>query len=143
MIQIDQEIVYKKMNILILCCCFTGLGVAQMTPTDSTESAINSIEIIKDNRIDKLNETYVSTYELKGFRVQIFSGNKKQPARQARLKFTKMYNKTKAYETYEQPNFKVRVGDFKTKIEALKFKKELANHFPNAFIVEDSIEFKD
>ena len=121
----------------------SGLSTGQTNGTDSTTATVSSIEIIQDSRINKLDKEYVNTYKLKGYRVQIFSGDKKQPARQARLKFTKLYRKTKAYERYEQPNFKVRVGDFKTKIEALKFKNKLVDHFPNAFIVEDEIEFMD
>ena len=81
--------------------------------------------VVKDSRIDKLNETYKTSYKLKGYRIQIHSGNKRQLANQARLAFTRNYKKVKAHDAYEQPYFKVRVGDFRTKIEALKFKNKL------------------
>lgn len=116
--------------------------LAQDNNTDSVKAPIIT-QTIKDSRIDKLNETFVSSYALKGYRIQIYSGSKKQPARQARLKFSQLYRKTKAHESYEQPYFKVRVGDFKTKIEALKFRNELIKHFPNCFIVKDDIKFKE
>ena len=110
---------------------------------DSTSIKPSKTTVIKDSRIDKLNTNYTETFKLEGFRVQIYSGNKKQPAREARLKFSRVYRKTKAYEVYEQPYFKVRVGDFKTKMEALKFKNDLIKHFPNCFIVKDDIKFQD
>ena len=103
----------------------------------------SSTTIIKDNRLDKLEDNYKATFKLIGYRVQIFSGTNKQPARDARYTFVQSYNSVKSYEIYEQPYFKVRVGDFKTKIEALKFKNELTKHFPNCFIVNDEIEFKE
>ena len=117
------------------------LIVAQESNQDSLKSI--KIEVIKDSRIDDLDKAYTSHFKLEGYRIQIYSGNKKQPAKEARLNFTRIYRKTKAHEIYEQPYFKVRVGDFKTRIEALKFKNELTKHFPNCFIVKDEIEFKD
>lgn len=112
------------------------------------ESGADSVKIkkttvIKDSRIDKLNETYISSFKLMGYRIQIYSGNKKQPANQSRSAFLRVYKKKKAHLNYEQPYYKVRVGDFKTKIEALKFKNNLTNHFPNCFIVNDEIDIKE
>ena len=113
-------------------------------PLFSQENNSDSLTtIVKDHRIDKLNETYKASYHLKGYRIQIHSGNKKQPANQARSTFLRVYSKKKAHLDYEQPYFKVRVGDFKTKIEALKFKKELTKHFPNCFIVNDEIDINE
>ncbi len=99
--------------------------------------------VLQDNRLSELCETYTSSFKLMGFRIQIFSGNSKQPARDARLIFINSFNDIKAHEIYEQPYFKVRVGDFRTKIEALKFKIELSKYFPNCFIIRDEIDFKE
>ena len=60
---------------------FSQENVATNSITDtnlivkSTNTNIN-----KENRINALSKTYAETYQLKGFRVQIYSGNKKQPA---------------------------------------------------------------
>lgn len=98
--------------------------------------------LIQDYRIEKLNTVYENTYELTGYRIQIYSGSKRQPARQARLKFTQKFKNISAHEKYDQPNYKVRVGDFKTKLEALKFQKEIMSFFPDCYIVNDKIEFE-
>jgi len=111
--------------------------------SDDTTITGTTTNVISDLRLNTLKETYNSTYKLMGYRIQIYSGSKKQPARDTRLTFTKMYSKIKAHEMYEQPYFKVRVGDFRTKIEALKFKNELVKYFPNCFIVNDEIDFKE
>ena len=99
--------------------------------------------VIKDKRVEKLKKTYTSSYKLKGFRVQIYSGNKRQPANQARSTFSRIYRQKKAHMDYEQPYYKIRVGDFKTKLEALKFRNELTKHFPNCFIVQDEIDINE
>jgi hypothetical protein len=130
-----------KNFILILSICCTSQIVFCQENSDST--IITSSKIIKDNRIDALGETYKSTYKLIGFRVQIHSGNKRQPANQARASFSRVHPKTKAHLDYEQPYYKVRVGDFKTKLEALKYKNFIAKEFPNSFIVKDEIDISE
>jgi hypothetical protein len=117
------------------------MAIAQEeTANDSTAYKTHTIQ---DYRIEKLSKNYSSVFQLSGYRIQIYSGNKKQPARQARLKFSQLHKNIKAHESYQQPNFKVRVGDFKTKLEALKFQKELLKYFPNCFIVKDDIDIEE
>ena len=112
--------------------------------TDSTQQHnTRKTVVVEDPRIATLKETYQSSFKLKGYRIQIHSGNKRQPAKQARAKFMKLHNEIATHETYQQPNYKIRVGDFKSKIEALKFLKEITSDFPNSFIVSDNISFRD
>jgi len=125
-------------SLFVLFIC--GNSKAQENKNDSSKTIT---PIIQDSRISKLDAAYKSTYKLDGYRIQIFSGNKRQAAKEARHRFTRVYSKTKAHEVYEQPYFKVRIGDFKTKLEALKFKNDLNKYFPNCFIVKDKIDFKD
>ena len=127
--------------ISILLFLYVGNMFSQSELTK--DSVSYKSKIIQDNRIEKLNKTYTSLYELEGYRIQIYSGNKKQPARQARLEFSQLYRDVKAHESYQQPYFKVRVGDFRTKLEALKFQKEVQVHFPNCYIVKDDIEVEE
>ncbi len=128
----------KFIIIGISLLCSSQIAFSQ-EQTDSL--AQNKTEkIIKDNRVDKLGETYKATFKLIGYRVQIHSGNKRQPANQARASFLRVHPKTKAHLDYEQPYYKVRVGDFKTKLEALKYKNFIAEEFPNSFIVKDEID---
>jgi len=126
-----------KSFILTLCiCCSTQMLFSQ-------ENSDSLSETINDKRIDALEERYKSTFKLKGYRIQIHSGNKRQPANQARASFSRVHPKTKAHLNYEQPYYKVRVGDFKTKLEALKYKTFIIKEFPNSFIVKDKIDVSE
>lgn len=128
-----------KFVIISICLLCSNQIAFSQEKTDSLTH--NKTErIIKDKRIDKLDETYKATFTLKGYRVQIHSGNKRQPANQARASFLRVHPKTKAHLDYEQPYYKVRVGDFKTKLEALKYKNFINEEFPNSFIVKDEID---
>ena len=134
------------MKKILILGTFTFLGTtafSQEKPdTNSVKKNIKTI-VIQDSRIDQLNTAYKDSYQLKGFRVQIYSGNKRQPANQARSKFLRNHPKTKAHLDYIQPHFKVRVGDFRTKLEALKYKNRITTEFPNCFIVTDNIDISE
>ncbi len=122
--------------ILLSSTCLFG----QAEPINTPETKETNVKVIKDNRIDEMIQTYKSSYTLSGYRIQIFSDNKKQPSRDEKARFLSSFNSVKAHEVYQQPFFKIRVGDFRTKLEAYKFQKEIMAQFPNSFIVKDEIE---
>jgi len=76
-----------------------------------------------------------------GYRVQLHFGNDRDKARDIKSKFLNSYQTIPAYDSYQQPNFRVRVGDFRTRIEATKFLKQIKAEFPSAFVVTDEIKF--
>ena len=85
-----------------------------------------------------------SSRTINGFRVRIFFDNK-QTARQeseAVLKrFESLHRDIKAYRTYANPYFKVTVGDFRTKSEAMEVLSRIKTEFPSAFVVKENIEY--
>jgi hypothetical protein len=46
-----------------------------------------------------------------------------------------------AYRTYTNPYFKVTVGDFRTKSEAMELLSRIRSEFPSAFVVKENIEY--
>jgi len=106
------------------------------------------VEYIQDSRIGELMNKKVLINEkkdakVKGYRVQIHFGSDREKAKEIKAKFLQAFNSAMAYEKYEQPNFKIRVGDFRTRTEAFKFLKEISPDFPSSFIVQDEIELKE
>lgn len=85
-----------------------------------------------------------SARTIPGYRVRIFFDNK-QTARtesEATLKkFESMYHDVKAYRTYANPYFKVTVGDFRTKSEAMALLARIKREFTSAFVVKEYIGF--
>ena len=79
-----------------------------------------------------------------GYRVRIFFDNK-QTARvesEETLKnFEALYHGIKAYRTYANTYFKVTVGDFRTKSEAMELLSRIKSRFPSAFVVKENISF--
>lgn len=104
------------------------------------------LRVIQDSRIDQLITKHIEANQklsgVPGFRIRIFSQSgqvARQNANQVRAEFLKGYPDMHGYLTYDAPNFKVYIGDFRTRSEALKFHKRVSRDFPNAFIVTDRI----
>lgn len=115
--------------------------VAQQSISDSSE-----VEIIQDYKIKELVDRHIeinSKAPIKGYRVKIHFGTDKNQAKEVKGAFITKYPDVPAYEKYDQPNFNIRVGDFRTKLEAYSFLKKIQPDFPAAFIVQDEIEFPE
>ena len=81
---------------------------------------------------------------INGFRVRIFFDNKqsaRQESEEVLKKFEALHRDIKAYRTYANPYFKVTVGDFRTKSEAMEVLSRIKAEFPTAFVVKESIEY--
>ena len=79
-----------------------------------------------------------------GYRVQIFfssGNNSREQAFKVKNEFTMKYPKINAYISFKEPNFRVRVGDFRTRAEAYGFLKEIELQFPQSFVVKDDIAY--
>ena len=81
---------------------------------------------------------------LSGYRVRIFFDNR-QTARveseETLKRFESLYHDVVAYRTYANPYFKVTVGDFRTRSEAVRLLERIKGSFPSAFVVKENIEF--
>lgn len=119
---------------LLILLVFTGFGVRAQ-----------SVELIQDVRLEKLIEKQANLNENKkkisGYRVQIHFGSQREPAKEIKSKFLAAYPETPAYEIYQQPNYKIRVGDFRTRLEAFRFLKEIQKDFNGSFLITDDINF--
>lgn len=100
---------------------------------------------IRDSLVDTLlaihRRSSQATGTVSGYRVQLYSGNNGE-ATDTRMNFLEMYRNVKVYSIYDQPYFKVRVGNFVTRYEADVFCKELRQHFPGAFVVPDEVSLE-
>lgn len=110
---------------------------AQQTVT----TTIGNLELVQEAGIAKLMNAKVSLQKPKtmpGFRVQIASTANRNEALDMKTQFLKHHPEMRAYVTYQQPYFKLRVGDFEQRVDASKFMYEIYDAFPG-FIVNDVI----
>ena len=127
---------------------------AQATlPEDIQEESVQpeilqNLQVNRDPRLDKMLNWHIVKNEkmngIEGFRVEIFFSadmNALEQAKNKKVEFLSEYPENTVNIKYDAPNFKVRVGDFRTKNEALKLLKQIEKSYPMAFIVPDKINF--
>jgi len=80
-----------------------------------------------------------------GYRIRIFSESgigAKEEQQRIRARFLSLFPDVDAYYRYDEPYFKVYVGDCRTKSEALKLYDRVEKDFANPILVEDYIHIK-
>jgi len=132
---------YKNLILSLLFFTLSGLAFSQKVEDNPNMD--------RDPRVDMLIEKHRQFNQanpgVDGFRVQIFfdsGNNSKKSAQDAREKFMEVYPGEAAYLTFKTPYYKVRVGDFRTKLEAEGFLFQLAVAYPNAFTVPDRVKLE-
>lgn len=125
-----------KLLIIILVLVLSNFAISQET------------YVHQDTRIDslvKLHKTINSIDSLvPGYRVQIFfeSGNySKAEALKTASEFAEEYPDIRHYLSFDEPYYRIRVGDFRTLIEAKGFLNKIIKSYPSAFEVKDRIYF--
>jgi hypothetical protein len=74
-----------------------------------------------------------------GYRIQIFSGNSKDEANKVKSDFYSKFPAMRCYLSYQQPYYKLRIGDYDDQESAKPDARKLARHYPSSFIVPDEI----
>ena len=99
--------------------------------------------------IVKIQEDYISNWkkvgEINGYRIQIaaYSGvNSKSQAEYAKNSFNNLFPYTRAYLVYNEPYFKVRVGNYQSRLQAYKDLETIRLTYPSAYIVPDKISYR-
>lgn len=130
------------MKRLVFICIFIGIALGNVFAQKK-----GSVEVSKDPRIDSLIAKRIDLYKAgntanNGYRIQIFSGADRKEAYSSQAEFKSIYPDVKSYLSYTQPNYKIRVGNFRTRLEAEKFMSELKKHFSVVFIFSEPIDLK-
>lgn len=88
-----------------------------------------------DERIASLDSAWhAEEHALRGFRVQIFSGSL-QAAREVRARARKTNGQWPVYLSSMPPNYRVTIGDFRTRWEAQKAQDAWTKAFPTAIVI--------
>jgi len=133
---------YKYIVILSL---FLSTRLAAQTDT-------SSVVVHKDPRMESLvhkqieiNEetTRDSRRNMPGFRIQVINSPDRSKVFAAKTKIYQQFPELKPYLMYQAPNYKLKVGNFKTQEEAEDYVKQLSGIFPSGlYVVRDTIEVK-
>ena len=82
--------------------------------------------------------------KLTGYRIRVYFENGQNARNRSEAiarSISGSYPGMGVYRTFESPNFKVSVGDFRTKDEALKVYHSLKASYPTAIILKETINY--
>tara|TARA_B100001287_G_scaffold276027_1_gene285474 strand:+ start:4409 stop:4804 length:396 start_codon:yes stop_codon:yes gene_type:complete len=102
--------------------------------------SVGRIDVLADSRIENLVDLEKSIDEITGYRLQICFDSDKKVIDEARDRFLKSYPLIATYVEFEAPHFNLKVGDFRTRLEAEKLKREVFGDFVICIIHEDLIQ---
>jgi hypothetical protein len=141
--------VYKAIFSNIAGCIFF---ITIFVPATARAQTRGTVEVIKDARIDTLaarrstlkvsgGVAAAATYSTSGYgyRVQVYNGTSRKEAYDVQERFVSQHPGMRTYITYSEPNFKVRAGDFRSRMEAERLMQELRGKFTSLFIIEGKI----
>lgn len=113
----------------------TGVSTGEKGVHYQAEPGINKL-------LDNHKRISASSVEMEGFRIQIYAGGDQNLANESRADFLASFSKNNmpVYQTWQPPHFRVRVGDFRTRPEALRELANVRKIFPDAFVVSDKIK---
>lgn len=131
---------FSRYTLFLISFFFIGTGYSQVAVNNTK---VGKVEIIQDYKIKELMDKHLelnSKTTVKGYRVKIHFGTDKAQAYEVKEKFNEKFPDVSAYVKYDQPYFSVRVGDYRTKLEAFKFLKQIQSDYEAAFLVQDEVE---
>lgn len=121
--------------------CFLSLFVI----LSYTVQAQGKVVVIADPRIEKLvaleGEVIppATSPQMVGYRIQLFFDDNKEKVDQARSQFINKNPKVDTYVSFMAPNYFLKVGDFRSQMEAEKIKATVEGLFPTSFIVREMV----
>lgn len=129
----------RRLLKIVFCACL--VLTSHLSPFTSKAQ----VKVVGDVAVSRMVEKHVELNSkvktIPGYRVQIasFSGvNSKNSAFDLRDRFNIDYPDVQVYIVFDEPNFKVKVGDFRSRLEAYAFLQQI-KEFYKGYIIKDNI----
>jgi SPOR domain len=112
------------------------------TPSSTTSDAPLHVNKRLDAILDTIAMHNKSIKFTNGFRIQIYVGNDRKAADDAKIYTYQKYPEIFPYLSYQQPIYKVKIGDFLNRMDAERYFTDIKDLYPSAMILPDRVEIK-
>ena len=151
----------KQLSVILFLVGMTNILSAQSFVKTSDlfqkDDAVGRLEIRQPAELDTLISRHIlanqnrfkvnNHYGMEGYRIQIYSNNNRNARDESssvRATFISRFPNIASYQLYADPGyFRIRVGDFRTKAEAVKLLQRMRREYPDAYIIPDIISFPE
>ena len=93
-------------------------------------------------RLDSMAAANFEANRIQGYRILLYTGNDRNLANLAKENAYQLFPKGDVYLSYQAPTFKVRFGNFYSRLEAWQNLLKFRNLFPNAVITNEIVIIK-
>ena len=115
-----------KQNIYAICLIFLGLSY-------QINAQEGKVSIDQEKDITTLLEFKKDLNTVDLYKIQVYQGNR-SGAEEAKTNFENTFNEWPISMEYETPNYKIWVGNFRSRLEADKALIKIKKNYANAFI---------
>ncbi|WP_127845596.1 SPOR domain-containing protein [Psychroflexus aestuariivivens] len=121
-----------KFNLLkaVTFICFLFF-INVLSAQELSKNEIDKIEAL----IEKKHKMHANNELKSTYRLQIFSGSLSN-AKKTREEYNKLNLQIESVIVYEEPNYKVWVGNFRSRIQADRTFTKIKEDYPNALIIK-------
>jgi hypothetical protein len=135
----------NKFGFIALCFLFV-LPVFVHAQDSAAIIQNKNVTIMQDSGITELLYKYKEYNQKKefteGYRIQIMYTDIRDEVYTSKGKTYQDFPDLPSYVEYEEPYYKLRLGDFKTRLEATYYLQQVNSIYPGAFIVKDKIRIR-
>ncbi len=149
-----KRILFILTALLLSCAALKAQDTTRTAPVDTTllgrdilSTLGSGAQVEQSNTIRQALQQYTlhnAEKPISGYRIRVFYDN----GPQARIKsenilqtLQKQFPEVLVYRSFESPNYKVSIGDFRSKDEALRIFNAIKGTYPTAFIIKESINY--
>lgn len=115
-------------------------------PVQASKPTISDSPLHVNKKLDAILDTIAmrnkSVKFTNGFRIQIYVGNDRKSADDAKIYTYQKYPEIFPYLSYQQPIYKVKIGDFLNRMDAERYYSDIKDLYPSAMILPDRVEIK-
>lgn len=112
------------------------------TPAESAKTVFTDDNEKVNASLNKIIEHNKTFNNGQGFRIQVFSGNSRSDFENAKSYLLRNFPQMEIYESYSQPTYRIRVGDFLYYQDAEKISSALRQRFGTTRIVSEKINIQ-
>lgn len=106
-------------------------------------SPSNDIKAELDTVLYRIKKSRENIKYVDGYSIQLYSGNNRDKANQVKVKTYEVLEDQRPRVSYEQPNYKVRIGEYYSRLEANTDFVTLQKHFSRAVLVPVKIKIEE
>lgn len=106
-------------------------------------SSTQSIHKKLDLMLDTLAQRNKGVRYLAGYRIQLYTGTKRADMETAKLYIYQNYGELNTYIAYNHPTYRLRVGDFATRLDAERYFHKIKNEYPGSTLISDRVSLRD